>query len=158
MSLMDFKIICSIGSIIFIQSCWYISSTRKIWKRIYCVSFHTHTIGLIPIMISHRVIGRHLRYVTSPVCMTSSFKHSSTDIHVHASSPSNSMWPSSIHIIIIIQVLYGTHINLYRCSRHLYYYYPGFSPGNLVAHSAFEGRNSCRVPIYYIWVERENCG
>ena len=34
-------------------------------------------------------------------------------------------------------------------SRHLYYSYPGFSPGNLVACSAFEGRNSCRVTIYY---------
>ena len=26
----------------------------------------------------------------------------------------------------------------------LYYYYPGFSPSNLVAHSAFEGIDSCR--------------
>ena len=27
-----------------------------------------------------------------------------------------------------------------------------------LAHSAFEGRNSCRVPIYYNWVKRDNCG
>ena len=35
---------------------------------------------------------------------------------------------------------------------------PALAPGNLVAHSAFEGRNSCRVPIYYTSVERDNCG
>ena len=23
---------------------------------------------------------------------------------------------------------------------------------------ALEGINSCRVPIYYTWVERDNCG
>ena len=32
---------------------------------------------------------------------------------------------------------------------------PGFSPGNLVAHSAFEGINSCRVPIYILHLGRE---
>ena len=42
------------------------------------------------------------------------------------------------------------HISTYKCSRRLYYYYPGFSPGNLVAHSLSKGRNSCRVPIYYV--------
>ena len=35
---------------------------------------------------------------------------------------------------------------------------PALGPGNLVAHSAFEGRISCRVPICYTWVERDNCG
>ena len=62
-----------------------------------------------------------------------------------------------IMTIIIILVLYGAHIHLLRCSRRLYYYYPGISPGNLVAHSAFQGINSCRVPICYTWVERDNC-
>ena len=53
------------------------------------------------------------------------------------------------------------HVSIYKDaqeSRRLYYYYPGFSPGNLVAHSAFGGINSCRVPIYYTWVERDKCG
>ena len=36
---------------------------------------------------------------------------------------------------------------------------PGFSRGNHVAQIAFGGINSCRVPIYYTWVERDNiCG
>ena len=26
------------------------------------------------------------------------------------------------------------------------------------AHKALQGINTCRVPIYYTWVERDNCG
>ena len=41
-------------------------------------------------------------------------------------------------------------------SRH---YYPSFNPhAAFSALRAFEGINSCWVPIYYTWVERDNCG
>ena len=53
------------------------------------------------------------------------------------------------------------HISIYKDAQGAciyYYYYPGFNPGNLEAQSAFQGMNSYRVPIYYTWVERDNCG
>ena len=37
---------------------------------------------------------------------------------------------------------------------------PAFAPATWwrTAHNAFQGINSCRVPIYYTWAERDNCG
>ena len=70
-------------------------------------------------------------------------------VHVHVFCPSNNNNSGFI---------WRTYPSRWRCSRRLCYHYPGYSPGTLVAHSAFEGTYSCWVPIYYTWVERENCG
>ena len=54
---------------------------------------------------------------------------------------------------------YIAHITSNGVSMRSRHYYPSFSPQcSLSALRAFEGINSCWVPIYYTWVERDNCG
>ena len=53
--------------------------------------------------------------------------------------------------------IYPTH-NDAQSAYIIIIFYPGFSVGNLVTHSAFQGIYSCRVSVYYTWVERDNSG
>ena len=40
----------------------------------------------------------------------------------------------------------------------LTYYYSGFSRAAYRCSKALQGISSCRVPIHYTWVKRDNCG
>ena len=63
-----------------------------------------------------------------------------------------------VQVVIIIQVLYGAHIHLDKDAQGACIIITlAIAPAPLW-HSAFEGTYSCWEPIYYTWVERENCG